>query len=147
MEKISVIVPCYNEEKALPLFYKELQNNISKFPTDVTFEILFINDGSKDNTLKIIKDLQTKDNRIKYISFSRNFGKESAIYAGLENATGDYIRFLNISRGSRHELETQLLICVRVGYLTENQTALALKYCDEVGRMLNSLISKLSSNP
>ncbi|MBR0238961.1 MAG: four helix bundle protein [Thermoguttaceae bacterium] len=63
------------------------------------------------------------------------------------NATGDYIRFLNISRGSRHELETQLLICVRVGYLTENQTALALKYCDEVGRMLNSLISKLSSNP
>ena len=95
MEKISVIVPCYNEEKALPFFYEELSKNIKNFPKDVEFEILFINDGSKDNTLNVIKDLENKDTRIKHISFSRNFGKESAIFAGLENATGDYITLMD----------------------------------------------------
>lgn len=95
MEKISVLVPCYNEEKALPYFYEELNKNIKKFPKDVDFEIMFINDGSKDKTLDVIKELKEKDNRIKYISFSRNFGKESAIFAGLENASGDYITLMD----------------------------------------------------
>lgn len=95
MEKISIIVPCYNEEKALPLFYEELMKNIKDFPKKIEFEILFINDGSKDKTLQIIKELNKKDNQIKYISFSRNFGKEAAIYAGLENATGDYITLMD----------------------------------------------------
>ena len=95
MEKISVLVPCYNEEKALPYFYEELIKNIQKFPKDVEFEIMFINDGSKDKTLDVIKELKEKDNRIKYISFSRNFGKESAIFAGLENASGDYITLMD----------------------------------------------------
>lgn len=91
MEKISIIVPCYNEETALPLFYEELQKNIKSFGNNVSFEILFVNDGSKDHTLSVIKDLAKKDSNIKFISFSRNFGKESAIYAGLENSTGDYV--------------------------------------------------------
>ncbi len=95
MEKISVIVPCYNEENALPLFYEELQKNIQKFPKNVEFEILFINDGSKDNTLNIIKELKEKDNNVEYVSFSRNFGKESAIFAGLEHATGDYVTLMD----------------------------------------------------
>ena len=95
MEKISVIVPCFNEEKALPLFYEELNKNIKTFPNNVEFEILFVNDGSKDNTLDVIKKLEKKDNKIKHISFSRNFGKESAIYAGLENASGDYITLMD----------------------------------------------------
>ena len=95
MEKISVLVPCYNEEKALPYFYEELIKNIKKFPKDVEFEIMFINDGSKDKTLDVIKELKEKDNKIKYISFSRNFGKESAIFAGLENASGDYITLMD----------------------------------------------------
>ena len=95
MEKISVIVPCFNEEKALPLFYEELNKNIQSFPDNVEFEILFVNDGSKDNTLDVIKNLEKEDNRIKHISFSRNFGKESAIYAGLENASGDYITLMD----------------------------------------------------
>ena len=95
MEKISVIVPCFNEEKALPLFYEELDKNIKTFPNNVEFEILFVNDGSKDNTLDVIKKLEKKDNKIKHISFSRNFGKESAIYAGLENASGDYITLMD----------------------------------------------------
>ena len=95
MEKISVIVPCYNEEKALPLFYEELNKNINEFPDNVSFEILFVNDGSKDETLSIIKDLASKDSQVKYISFSRNFGKEAAIFAGLENATGDYVTLMD----------------------------------------------------
>lgn len=95
MEKISIIVPCYNEEKALPLFYKELEKNIKTFSSDIDFEILFVNDGSKDNTLGIIKELSEKDNRIKYVSFSRNFGKESAIFAGLENSSGDYVTLMD----------------------------------------------------
>ena len=95
MEKISIIVPCYNEEKAIPLFYKELQKNLKDFPKTVSFEILFVNDGSKDNTLKTVKDLAKKDDQVKYISFSRNFGKEAAIYAGLEKATGDYVTLMD----------------------------------------------------
>lgn len=95
MEKISVLVPCYNEEKALPFFYEELNKNIIQFPSDVEFEIIFINDGSKDNTLEYVKSLSNMDPHVKYISFSRNFGKEAAIYAGLENATGDYVTLLD----------------------------------------------------
>lgn len=95
MKKISIVVPCYNEESALPLFYEELQKNIKTFPKDISFEILFVNDGSKDHTLNVIKDLAKKDSTIKFISFSRNFGKESAIYAGLENSTGDYVTLMD----------------------------------------------------
>lgn len=95
MEKISVLVPCYNEEKALPLFYEELVKNINNFPENIEFEILFINDGSKDNTLSVIKDLKEKDSRIHYVSFSRNFGKEAAIFAALENSTGDYVTLMD----------------------------------------------------
>ena len=95
MEKISIIVPCYNEEKALLLFYEELEKNLKKFPNNVDFEVLFINDGSRDNTLDIIKNLETNHKYVKYISFSRNFGKEAAIFAGLENATGDYVTLMD----------------------------------------------------
>ena len=95
MEKISVLVPCYNEEKAIPFFYEELNKNISTFPKDVEFEIIFINDGSSDETLNVVKDLEKTDDRVKHISFSRNFGKESAIFAGLENASGNYITLMD----------------------------------------------------
>lgn len=94
MDKISVIVPCYNEKDSLPLFYDELNKNINKFE-NVEFEIIFVNDGSNDDTLEMIKNMARKDNRIKYISFSRNFGKESAIYAGLENATGNFVTLMD----------------------------------------------------
>ena len=94
MDKISIIVPCYNEEKSLPLFYEELIKNINEFQNS-EFEILFINDGSTDGTLEQIKKLAESDTRIKYISFSRNFGKESAIYAGLEKSTGDFVTIMD----------------------------------------------------
>ncbi len=89
MEKISLIIPCYNEEEALPPFYEEL-SRVSAEMSEYAFEFLFINDGSKDKTLQLLKDFAEKDERVKYISFSRNFGKESAMYAGFCNATGDY---------------------------------------------------------
>lgn len=94
MNKISIIVPCYNEKESLPLFYEELTKNINDFE-NVNFEIIFVNDGSNDETLEVIKNLANKDNKIKYISFSRNFGKESAIYAGLENATGNFVTIMD----------------------------------------------------
>lgn len=88
-EKISVIVPCFNEEEALPYFYEEIIKTAQKM-NDFDFEFIFVNDGSKDKTLRLSKNLATKDPRVKYVSFSRNFGKEAAIYAGLEHSTGDY---------------------------------------------------------
>jgi len=89
MDKISVIVPCYNEEDVLELFDIEMEKIKKELPK-VKFEIIYINDGSKDNTLKILRELSKKSKDNKYISFSKNFGKEAGIYAGLKNATGDY---------------------------------------------------------
>ena len=83
MEKISVIVPCYNEEESLPLFYDEICKVAESFK-NVDFEFIFVNDGSRDKTLSISRDLSKGDKRVRYISFSRNFGKEAAILAGLE---------------------------------------------------------------
>lgn len=95
MDKISVIVPCYNEEESIPLFYKEINKVISKM-NNVSFELIFVDDGSSDKTLDIIKKLSKDDKNVRYISFSRNFGKEAAIYAGLEASTGDYITLLDV---------------------------------------------------
>ena len=94
MEKISIIVPCYNEQESLPLFYEEI-TKIAKEMKKVEFEFLFVNDGSKDATLEIARELAAKDKRVRYISFSRNFGKEAAMYAGLENVTGDYVAVMD----------------------------------------------------
>lgn len=95
MEKISVVVPCYDEEEAIPYFYKEIYD-IQKNMSEYEFEIIFVDDGSKDQTLTVAKELANKDNQIKYISFSRNFGKEAAIYAGLSKATGDYVVIMDV---------------------------------------------------
>lgn len=94
MKKMTLVVPCYNEEQTVPLFYTEIQK-IEKQMSQVQLEILFIDDGSKDGTLKQIQELREEDKRIKYISFSRNFGKEAAIYAGLSNASGDYVAIMD----------------------------------------------------
>lgn len=96
MKKISVIVSCYNEEAALPLFYKEMERvRKEDFQDKVDFEYIFINDGSQDNTLRAIKELAAKDPKVKYLSFSRNFGKEAAMLAGLEASTGDYVTLMD----------------------------------------------------
>ena len=90
MDKITVIVPCYNEEEVLPLFYREAEK-IRASMEDVEFEYLFVNDGSSDRTLSMLREMSVSDERVKYVSFSRNFGKESAMYAGMEAAAGDYV--------------------------------------------------------
>ena len=96
MEKISVIVSCYNEEKALPLFYEEMERvRQEDFQGIVDFEYIFVNDGSKDKTLEIMKTLRMQDMKVRYISFSRNFGKEAAMLAGLEASTGDYVTLMD----------------------------------------------------
>ena len=95
LDRISVVVPCYNEEKVMPLFYEEMKQVMDKM-NYARFEIIFIDDGSKDNTLQIAKNLKAVDERIRYISFSKNFGKEAAIFAGLENSTGDYVVMMDV---------------------------------------------------
>ena len=91
MKKISVVVPCYNEEDSVNNFYNELINVITKIKDKYEYEIVFVNDGSKDKTEHLVKKLREKNQNISLISFSRNFGKEAAIYAGLSNATGDLV--------------------------------------------------------
>lgn len=93
-EVISIVVPCYNEEESLPIFYEAI-NKVSKEMKNVIFDFLFINDGSRDRTLNILRELSKKDNRVRYISFSRNFGKEAGMYAGLSNAIGDYVAIMD----------------------------------------------------
>ncbi len=87
---LSIIVPCYNEQESAPLFYNAVHGLEDKLPS-VDLEFVFVDDGSKDKTLEVLRELNQKDGRVHYVSFSRNFGKEAGIFAGLENATGDYV--------------------------------------------------------
>ena len=91
---ISIIIPCYNEEETIDKLYKEIIK-VTKKIKEVNFELLFIDDGSKDKTLKIVKKLSEKDNKVRYVSFSRNFGKEAAMYAGLKESKGDYVAIID----------------------------------------------------
>lgn len=98
MELISIVVPCYNEQEVLPLFYDEIKRVTGEMKKDnpqLSFEYLFINDGSKDKTLDMLRELASKDECVRYISFSKNFGKEAGMYAGLENSKGDYVVILD----------------------------------------------------
>ena len=92
-KKISLIVPCYNEEEALPFFYEEVTQVFQTL--DYDYELLFVNDGSKDATIEVMRRIGLKDSHVKYISFSRNFGKESAMYAGFCNVDGDYVAVMD----------------------------------------------------
>ena len=93
-ELISLIIPCFNEEEMIPIFYKEVDKVSKKMNPD--FEFIFIDDGSTDKTLSIIKGLRKKDDRVKYISFSKNFGKEAGMLAGLNKSKGDYIAIMDV---------------------------------------------------
>ena len=102
-ELISIIVPCFNEEEAIPFFYKEI-DKVSQEMQDVHFEFVFVDDGSKDGTLSVLKELQEKDKRIHYISFSKNFGKEAGMLAGLREAKGDFVAFMDVDLQDPPEL-------------------------------------------
>ena len=92
---ISIIIPCYNEEESLPIYYDEMKKIMKKMDY-VKFELIFINDCSKDNTLNILRNLAKNDSRVRYISFSRNFGKEAGILAGLKATKGDYVAMMDV---------------------------------------------------
>lgn len=91
--KVALIVPCYNEQEALPIFYEEVMKVV--IAMNCQYELIFVNDGSKDNTLLILKDFAAKNENVTYISFSRNFGKEAAMYAGFSNADADYVAVMD----------------------------------------------------
>ena len=116
MQKLSLIIPCYNEEEALPTFYQEV-DKISALLDGYELEMLFIDDGSKDKTLDVVKGFAEQDPRVKYLSFSRNFGKESAMYAGFCNATGDLVAVMDADMQDPPSLLPQMIkIIEKEGY-------------------------------
>lgn len=113
MEKkqLTLIVPAYNEEETIPLFYKETKKVEAEMP-QVHVEYLFIDDGSTDRTLEVLRRLSAEDEQVHYVSFSRNFGKESAIYAGLEKASGDYVAIMDADLQDPPALLPQMLYSI-----------------------------------
>lgn len=111
-KKVTLVVPCFNEEEVIPYFYQEFLK-IALQLMEYELAVLFIDDGSKDGTLDLVKGLAEKDSRIKYISFSRNFGKESAIYAGLENTDSDYVVLMDADLQDPPSLLPDMLKAVR----------------------------------
>ena len=112
--KISVVVPCYNEQESILLFYEEI-NKVSE-EMEQEFEFIFVNDGSSDHTLDCMKALSEKDARVKYVSFSRNFGKEAAIHAGFSKAEGDYIVMMDADLQDPPSLLPEMLSYMEAGY-------------------------------
>ena len=110
---ISIIVPCYNEQEAIPFFHKEITLVLKEIGED--YELLFVNDGSKDDTLKELKALSEKDSHVIYLSFSRNFGKEAAMYAGFCNAKGDYVAVMDADLQDPPALLPEMLRLLRSG--------------------------------
>lgn len=111
---ISIVVPCYNEEQTLPIIYDELERVTAQM-TDYDFEYVFVNDGSKDRTLPMLKELADKNERVKYVSFSRNFGKEAGILAGLKNAKGDMVATMDADMQDPPALLPELVSYVESG--------------------------------
>lgn len=112
MAKISIIVPCYNEEAALEPFYRAVTAVAKELP-GTSWEYLFVDDGSTDRTLDILRELRGRDRAVRYVSFSRNFGKEAAMYAGLEHATGDYVAVMDADLQDPPELLPRMLETLR----------------------------------
>lgn len=146
-KKITLIVPCFNEEEALPIFYKEATKVAEKL--DYEYELLFINDGSKDNTLNLMKGFAAKDSHVRYISFSRNFGKEAAMYAGFCNADGDYAAVMDADMQDPPSLLPRMLEILE----SDEYDSVATRRVDRVGeppirswfaRRFYSLINKIS---
>jgi glycosyltransferase involved in cell wall biosynthesis len=112
MDFLSIVVPCYNEEESVTMFLDDIQKTL----VDFDYEVIFINDGSSDSTLEIIRNLADSNPNVKYISFSRNFGKESAIYAGLINATGDLVCVMDADLQHPPNLLPEMIDAISEGY-------------------------------
>lgn len=132
MELLSVIVPCFNEEENIFPFYEELMKNDEFFKKrDLNIEIIYVNDGSKDGTVSKVKELHEKDDRVKLISFSRNFGKESAIYAGFKKAKGDYVVMMDADLQDPPSLLPEMF-----GYIDEGYDSVATRRVTRKGEPL-----------
>lgn len=145
--KISLIVPCYNEQEALPIFYEETKKVLDAM--DCLYEILFVNDGSKDGTLELLKALAAKDERVTYISFSRNFGKEAAMYAGFCNAHGDYVAVMDADMQDPPSLLPEMLQKLEEGGYDSVATRRVTRKGEPVirswfARMFYKIINKIS---
>ena len=114
MKTVTLIVPCYNEEASLPIFYDAVCDVAAQLP-QYAVSMLFVNDGSKDGTLSILRALSEKDERVNYISFSRNFGKEAAMYAGFCNARGDYVAVMDADLQDPPSLLPEMLALLETG--------------------------------
>lgn len=112
---LSLVIPCYNEEKSLPYLYEELTRVLAEIEPEFMVEMIFINDGSKDRSLSILKELAEQDKRVSYLSFSRNFGKEAAMYAGFCNAHGDYVAVMDADLQDPPALLPQMLKILQSG--------------------------------
>lgn len=110
---LTLIVPCYNEQEALPIFYKETSRVLGQMGCRA--EMIFVNDGSTDGTLEVLKELSARDETVSYLSFSRNFGKEAAMYAGFCNATGDYVAVMDADMQDPPSLLPQMLELLQSG--------------------------------
>lgn len=110
---ISIIVPCYNEQEALPLFHKEITRVLQEMGE--SYELLLVNDGSRDSTLDVMRTLAQKDGHVVYLSFSRNFGKEAAMYAGFCNAQGDYVAVMDADLQDPPALLPKMLELLQTG--------------------------------
>ncbi len=128
--KLSLIIPCYNEQETIPIFYNETTRVLSQMECE--YELLFINDGSKDDTLSILRELANKDSCVYYISLSRNFGKEAAMYAGFCNATGDYVAVMDADLQDPPALLPKMLEIL----LSEQYDSVATRRIDRVGEPL-----------
>ncbi len=114
-KKISIVVPCYNEEESLPIFYEEIKK-IEKEMSYVDFEYVFVNDGSRDKTLEIFRKLAKKDKKVRYVSFSRNFGKEAGMLAGLEYSTGDFVTVMDADLQDPPKMLIEMYEGIKEGY-------------------------------
>jgi len=112
---LSLVIPCYNEEASIPLFYDEATKMLSQLKTEKICEFIFIDDGSKDGTMNVLRGLAGQDNRVRYISFSRNFGKEAAMLAGLQTAKGEFTAVLDVDGQDPPSLVPQMLDAVASG--------------------------------
>lgn len=113
MKKISLIIPCYNEQDALPIFYQEVTAVLSSLTYE--YELLFVNDGSKDGTLACLKEFADQDEHVVYLSFSRNFGKEAAMYAGFCHAKGDYVAVIDADMQDPPSMLPQMIELLETG--------------------------------
>lgn len=148
MDKISIVVPCYNEEESIPLFFQETEK-VKQSMKKVEFEYIFVDDGSKDRSLEEMRILAEKNKMVKYISFSRNFGKEAAMYAGLQNSTGDFVCVMDVDLQDPptllpemyHFLKEEAFDCVGTRRVTRKGEPIIRSF---FARMFYRIINKMS---